>query len=102
MLMSESAALTPMAVCESCWLLDHARWEPESMDDTGNILMKLVGVDVPEKVNTGEVEVCCMCGGLTICGIYEFKDPTKVYFTDGTAAGFEMEITESDLDLGDD
>lgn len=92
--MSSGPVLKPMAVCESCWLLDHARWEPESMDNTGNILMKLVGVDVPEKVNTGEVEVCCMCGGLTICGIYEFKDPEKVYFTDENKNEYELEMQD--------
>ena len=71
------------------------------MDDTGNILMKLIGVDVPEKVNTGEVEVCCMCGSLTVCGIYEFKDPSKVYFDSDGNNEFELEMTEYDFD-GDD
>lgn len=71
------------------------------MDDTGNILLKLVGVEVPQKVNTGEVEVCCMCGAITVCGIYEFKDPEKVYFTGDTESDFELEITEYDFDTFD-
>lgn len=85
-----------MAVCENCWLSDHSRWEPESMDHTGNVLMKLVGVDVPTKVNTGEVEICCMCGALTVSGIYEFKDPEKVYFSDSRddTPEFELEMNE--------
>ena len=49
-----------MAICESCYLEDHTRWEPESMDENGTILMKLVGVDVPDKVNTESVETCCL------------------------------------------
>ena len=92
--------LQPMSVCESCWLMDHARWEPESMDDTGNILMRLVGVDVPVKVNNGTVEVCCMCGGLSISGIYEMKDPEAVYFTDNGDNSYELELPE--FDLGED
>lgn len=71
------------------------------MDETGNILLKLVGVEVPQKVNTGEVEVCCMCGAITICGIYEFKDPTKVYFSSDTEDGFELEMTQTDFDAFD-
>jgi hypothetical protein len=66
------------------------------MDDTGNVLMRLVGVDVPTKVNTDQVDVCCMCGSLTVSGIYEFKDPSKVYFADGEgeAPEFELEMNE--------
>lgn len=98
--MESASNLQPMSVCESCWLLDHARWEPESMDNTGNILMKLVGVDVPVKVNNGTVEVCCMCGGLSISGIYEMKDPDKVYFIDSGDNQYELELPE--FDLGED
>ena len=70
------------------------------MDDTGNILMRLVGVDVPVKVNNGTVEVCCMCGGLSISGIYEMKDPEAVYFTDNGDNSYELELPE--FDLGED
>lgn len=68
------------------------------MDETGNILLRLVGVEVPQKVNTGEVDVCCMCGAITVCGIYEFKDPDKVYFTSDTSESFELEMTQQDFD----
>lgn len=71
------------------------------MDETGSLLLKLVGVDVPQKVNTGEVEVCCMCGAITVCGIYEFKDPEKVYFSGDTDEAFELEITEYGFDQFD-
>jgi hypothetical protein len=95
--------LKPLPMCEDCWLNDHSRWEPESINDEGSVIMKLMGVDVPHKVNTGEVEVCCMCGGLTVSGIYEFKDPSKVLFSDSSeiSQGFEIEINEYGLD-GDD
>lgn len=72
------------------------------MNNEGNVLMRLVGVDVPEKVNTGEVEVCCVCGGLTISGIYEFKDPTKVYFSgQSDSPEFELEMDEYGTDWDD-
>lgn len=71
--MSENFSMTPTAVCEDCWLSEHVRWEPESIDETGSILMRLSGVDVPEKKNNGSVEVCGLCGAITIAGIYEFR-----------------------------
>lgn len=61
----------PEPVCEKCWLKEHTHWEPESVDDTGNILFRLKGVDVPIKYNTGQVETCCSCGEITISGIFE-------------------------------
>jgi len=65
-------------MCEVCWLKDHAKWEPESMDDSGNILMRLSGVDIPQIIHVGSVEVCCSCGQITVCGIYEMVDPKTV------------------------
>ena len=93
----------PMAVCESCWMSDHTRWEPESMDEFGGVILKLLGVDVPQKVNTGSVEICCMCGAVTVCGIYEFKDPEKVYFTgdSGQTPQFELELSDYYFDEED-
>lgn len=64
---------TPVPVCESCWLKVHTKWEPHSVSETGNVLMKLVGVEVPEKVNTGSAEVCSTCGEITVSGIYELS-----------------------------
>lgn len=97
---NKAIVLLPMAVCESCWLDDHAHWQPESMDEAGHVLVRLVGVDVPIKINSGSVEVCCMCGGLTISGIYELKDPNKIYFTDNGDQKFELEM--DGYDYGDE
>jgi hypothetical protein len=96
----KSGLVVAMAVCESCYLVDHVRWQPESMDNTGSVMMRLVGVDVPIKINSGSVEVCCMCGGITISGIYEFKDPSDVLFDDDGTDKFEIELPQ--FDLGDD
>lgn len=43
--------------------------------------MRLTGVDVPVKVNTGAVEVCSNCGNITVAGIFEMQDPKVVFFT---------------------
>jgi hypothetical protein len=97
--MAYGPLLIPLAVCEDCFLSDHAHWQPESMDESGSITMRLLGVDVPEKVNTGEVEICCECGSITICGIYEFKDPNAVYFAKDTSSPqFEMDLQDFDED----
>jgi len=78
---------SPMPVCEACWIKDHARWEPESIDGSGNILMRLKGVDVPQKVNTGSVESCSVCGQITISGIFELRDPQVVMYPATGPAG---------------
>lgn len=78
--MPAEQAPRPMAVCEICFLEEHTSWSPESMDEEGRILMKLVGVDVPNKLNNPSVETCCMCGSITIAGIFEMLKPDDVYF----------------------
>lgn len=80
--MAAEPMMTPTAVCEDCWLTDHLRWEPESMNEDGIILMKLAGVEVPEKRNDGVVEICGVCGSITIAGIYEFRDVSTLISLD--------------------
>jgi hypothetical protein len=95
--MSGEQLQTPMALCEACWLKDHARWEPESMDNKGDILMRLTGVDVPVKVNTGAVEVCTNCGNITVAGIFEMQDPKVVFFTtDNTSTHSLTSLTDKE------
>lgn len=91
-LMAAEPVISPFPVCESCWMDNHAKWEPESMDTSGRILMRLKGVDVPEKINNGTVEVCAMCGSVTIAGIYELKLSNEVYFGKQTNPDFEVDI----------
>jgi hypothetical protein len=90
----------PMALCELCYLDEHTRWEPESMDENGEILMHLTGVDVPNKVNTETVETCCMCGCLTVAGIFEMRIPTEVYFleTDEKDSKFVFSLEDIEED----
>jgi len=75
---------------------EHAKWEPESMDKNGRILMRLKGVEVPSKVNNGSVEVCAMCGSVTIAGIYELKLSSEVYFSNQRDPDFEVNINPND------
>jgi hypothetical protein len=49
------------------------------MDEKGNILMKLVGVPVPELHSAGSVETCTKCGAVTISGIYDLVEPDVVF-----------------------
>lgn len=51
------------------------------MDQDGNILMKLVSVEVPDKKNTSEPDTCSRCGNLTISGIYKMSDPSVLFFS---------------------
>jgi hypothetical protein len=91
--MAAEPVISPMPVCEACWLENHTKWEPESVDEKGKILMRLKGVDVPEKVNNGNVEVCVVCGGLTIAGIFELKLTSEVYFFENQDfSNLEVEI----------
>ena len=69
------------SVCEQCWLDSHTKWEPESMDENGTLMMGLVGVELPEIRDFGTVETCSMCGSLTIAGIYEMMPEGDVYFS---------------------
>lgn len=71
--MAGKRVISPTPVCEKCWLETHSRWEPQSVGQDGNVLMKLVGVSVPHKLNTGSVEVCAECGGITIAGIFDIR-----------------------------
>jgi hypothetical protein len=82
--MAAEPVISPLPVCEACWLSSHAKYEPESIDDKGRILMRLKGVDVPEKVNSGNVEVCVVCGGLTVAGIFEFRLVSESYYLDSS------------------
>lgn len=96
--------LSPMAICESCWLVENTKWEPESMDENGRILLRLAGVGVPQIVPSETVEVCCMCGELTVVGIYVLRDAGEVPFPNGGTEegfGFLVGLGEEDEMFGD-
>lgn len=93
--MSAKPIVSPQPVCEQCWLKEHARWEPHSMDDHGNIKMQLAGIDVPQKINTGSVESCYVCGKITIAGIFDIQEQKIVFTTeDGLSDSEDNEIND--------
>lgn len=93
--MAEEPVFTPVALCEVCWLIDHTNWEPESMNEEGQIVMRLTGVDVPEKINNDSVEICAICGSITVSGIYEIRDKSTVNFLDNDDE-FESGVLDDD------
>lgn len=103
--MSAVGPLAPLALCESCWLVENTKWEPESIDENGRVFVRLVGVGMPATLGTDAVEICCMCGELTVVGIYVLRDPEVVPFPDaakGSDFGFEVGIDEIDGVTEDD
>ena len=79
----------PVPLCEVCWLIEHTTWEPESIDASGQLLMRLTGVDVPEKINTEAVDVCSDCNSITVSGIYEMRDPAHIKVVDSDEQEYE-------------
>jgi hypothetical protein len=100
--MSAEQLPQPMPVCEPCFLVEHTRWEPDSIDEYGNILMKLIGVDSPLRGKVDAVDVCCMCGSITVAGIFEMLKPSEIYFSsnDEFYDVFEMSSDGSEYDEG--
>jgi hypothetical protein len=80
--MLEDPTVTPTAICEDCWLSAHIKWEPESINEYGTILMRISGIDLPKDQKPRSVEVCGVCGSITISGIYEFRDTNTLLLSD--------------------
>lgn len=68
----------PMALCERCWLFETTKWEPQSVDENGRAYVKIVGVALPPRISNPSVDECCMCGEITVVGIYVMRDPEMV------------------------
>lgn len=77
--MSTEPVQSPVPICEACYVKKNAQWEPESIDEKGNILMRLKGVPTPAKYNLNNVETCSECGSITIVGIYQFTEPEVLF-----------------------
>jgi hypothetical protein len=94
--MAAEEVVRPMPVCENCFLDEHTKWEPDSMDEEGNVLMRLIGVDTPLRANPESVETCSLCGSITVAGIYEMFKPSEVYFDENSQLEnkFEMPLNE--------
>lgn len=82
--MSSERVRKAVPVCEVCWIQKHAKWEPESVDDYGNIKMRFKSVTTPDLISTGMVDICDDCEKVTIAGIYEMREPKVTYGEDTT------------------
>lgn len=71
-------SLETLPVCEKCWLDENTIWEPEGVDEDGNIVSRLSGIAIPESLIPGKVHICCMCADLTIVGLFVERDPESV------------------------
>ena len=66
--------------CEKCYLEENCQWEPESVGDDGSLVSKLTAVSVPLEIGTGEINVCAICGDITVVGIYAEIPEEKVQY----------------------
>jgi hypothetical protein len=69
-------------LCERCWIEENSVWEPDSVDEKGNIITKLVSVNVPIQLSPGAVNECFTCGRVTVVGIYVPIDEIEEYQDD--------------------
>lgn len=68
--LSPDTRLYRLPICESCWIVERSRWELESIDENGVVRSRLVDIDVPMDVTPGQVNICCLCGNITIVGLH--------------------------------
>jgi hypothetical protein len=66
--------------CERCFVDENSAWEPESVGDDGSIISKLLSVTVPLELVTGEINVCCDCGEITVIGIYVEREKNEITY----------------------
>lgn len=56
--------------CERCWIDQNSVWELDGVDSTGNVVMRLISVQVPIELTPGAVNECFTCDRITVAGIY--------------------------------
>lgn len=66
-------------LCERCWIDEKSVWEPDSVDEKGNIITRLISVQVPIQLSPGAVNECFTCARVTVVGIYVPLDEIEEY-----------------------
>lgn len=66
--------------CEVCWVEENSRWEADGVSEDGKLVARLASVAVPIELTTGEVNICCTCGEITVVGIFVEKYENEVKF----------------------
>jgi len=77
-------------LCEKCWIDENSIWEPDSVDERGNILTRLVSVQVPIQLSPGSVNECFTCGRVTVVGIYVSIDEIEEFDDPGTQEDYDQ------------
>ena len=77
-------------ICERCWIEENSVWEPDSVDERGNIITRLVSVNVPIQLSPGAVNECMTCGRVTVVGIYVLIDEIEEYEDPGTQEDYDQ------------
>ena len=69
--------------CEKCWVEENAVWEPDYVTSEGDIVSRLVRVDVPTSVELGAVHGCADCGSVTVVGLKVERDVEEINYDSG-------------------
>lgn len=77
-------------ICERCWIDENSVWEPDSVDERGNIITRLVSVNVPIQLSPGAVNECTACGRVTVVGIYVSIDQIDEYEDPGNQEDYDQ------------
>lgn len=56
--------------CERCWIDQNSVWELDGVNIDGNVIMRLISVQVPIDLSPGSVVECYTCDRITVAGIY--------------------------------
>ena len=77
-------------LCERCWIEENSVWEPDSVDEKGNIITRLISVQVPIQLSPGAVNECFTCGRVTVVGIYVSLDEIDGYEDTGSQDEYDQ------------
>jgi hypothetical protein len=66
--------------CEACWIEENSTWEPDGVSSDGRLVSRILEIAVPVDLESGQVNVCCSCGELTVVGIYVEREKDRVKF----------------------
>lgn len=73
-------------ICEACWIQENGEWEFYGVTETGALQTVLKHVRMPVLKMSRSLEICCMCGEITIMGIWIRRNPDTVPFPDTSEA----------------
>lgn len=66
--------------CEVCWIEENSTWEPDGVSSDGKLVARMSAIAVPVDLEPGQVNVCCVCGELTVVGIFVEREKADVVY----------------------